>query len=196
MVFEYQTKFDNILSNINTKFISLGGRFTKMESQLLATRRVNDNLLKQKLILERKCAVNEQCSRRECLEISGISDIIPNNNLEETVQNIFSETSVTIDSRDVDVYHRLNQPANPKKVIIKLLKRQDNVARVMKNKKKLKSMKPQNIGLPSSCKIYINESLCKYYKYLWWKCKLLQTCGNIQSLWVTNGSVGIGRQNC
>ena len=54
-----------------------------------------------------------------------------------------------------------------KKVIIKLLKRKD-VARVMNNKKKLKSMKPQNIGLPSGCKIYINES-CKYYKCLWWR---------------------------
>ena len=51
----------------------------------------------------------------------------------------------------------------------------------MNNKKKLKTMKPQNIGLPSGYKIYINESVCKYYKYLWWKYKLLQTRGNIQS---------------
>ena len=65
-----------------------------------------------------------------------------------------------------------------KKVIIKLLKRKD-VARVMNNKKKLKSMKPQNIGLPSGCKVYINKSLCKYYKYMWWKCELLQTPGSI-----------------
>ena len=65
-----------------------------------------------------------------------------------------------------------------KKVIIKLLKRKD-VARVMNNKKKLKSMKPQNIGLASGCNVYINKSLCKYYKYLWWKCELLQTRGSI-----------------
>ena len=65
----------------------------------------------------------------------------------------------------------------------------------MNSKKKLKSMNPQNIGLPSGYKIYINESLCKYYKYLWWKCKLLQTRGSIQSFRVTNGSVGIRHQN-
>ena len=81
---------------------------------------------------------------------------------------------VAVNSRDVEACHRLNQKANPKKVIIKLSKRKD-ATRVMNNKKKLKSMKPQNIGLPSGCKIYINESLCKYYTYLWWKCKLLQT---------------------
>ena len=53
----------------------------------------------------------------------------------------------------------------------------------MNNKKKLKCMKPQNIGLPSGC------------KYLWWKCKLLQTRGSIQSFWVTNGSIRIKHQN-
>ena len=63
------------------------------------------------------------------------------------------------------------------------------------NKKKLKSMKPQNNGLPSGCKIYINESLSKYNKNLWWKCKLLQTHGSIQSFWVTNGSIRVRYQN-
>ena len=56
-------------------------------------------------------------------------------------------------------------------------------------------MKPQNIGLPSGCKIYINESLCKYYKDLWWKCKFLHTRGSIQSFRVTNGSTKIRHQN-
>ena len=65
----------------------------------------------------------------------------------------------------------------------------------MNNKKKLKSMKPHNIGLPLGCKIYINESLSKYYKYLWWKCKFLQTRGSIQSFWETNGSIRIRHQN-
>ena len=70
MLIEYQKKFDNMLSNINTELNSLGERFTKMESWVLITRRVNDNLVKQNRILERKCAANEQYSRRECLEIS------------------------------------------------------------------------------------------------------------------------------
>ena len=168
------------MSNINAELTSLRDRFTKTERQLLVTMVVNNNLVKQNCIVERKCPANEQYSRRECLEIPGIPDSIPSNNLEETVLKIFNETGITVNSRDVEACHRLNQKTNPKKVIIKLSKRKD-VARVMKNKKKLKSMKPQNIGLPSGCKIYINESLCKYYKYLWWKCKLLQTRGSIQS---------------
>ena len=70
VVIEYQNKFENMLSNINTELTSLRDRFTKMESQLLVARRANDNLVKQNRILERKCAANEQYSRRECLEIS------------------------------------------------------------------------------------------------------------------------------
>ena len=45
-----------------------------------------------------------------------------------------------VNSRDVEACHRLNQKANLKKVIIKLSKIKD-VARVMNNEKKLKSMK-------------------------------------------------------
>ena len=150
-----------------------------MESQLLVTRRVNNSLVKQNRILETKCAANEQYSRLECLEISY--------NLEETVLKIFNETGVTVSSRDIEACHCLNQKVNPKK--------RKDVARVMNYKKKLKSMKPQTIDLPSDCKIYINECLCKYNKYLWWKCKLLQTRGSIQSFWVTNGSIRIRHQN-
>ena len=52
MVIEYQNKFDNILSNINTELTSLRDIFTKMESQLLVTRKVNDNLVKPRKALQ------------------------------------------------------------------------------------------------------------------------------------------------
>ena len=58
MVIDYQNKFKNMLSNINVELTSLRDRFTKMEYQLLVTRRVNSNLLKQNCILERKGALN------------------------------------------------------------------------------------------------------------------------------------------
>ena len=39
MVIEYQNKFDNMLSNINRELTFIRDRFTKMESQLLVTRK-------------------------------------------------------------------------------------------------------------------------------------------------------------
>ena len=109
MVIEYQNKFRNMLSNINAELTSLRDRLAKMESQLLVARRLSDNLVKQNHILERKCAANEQYSKLECLEISGIADSISNNNLEQTVLKIFNVTGVAINSRDVEACHCLNQ---------------------------------------------------------------------------------------
>ena len=87
-----------------------------MGSQLLVTRRVNNNLLKQNRILERKYAENDQYSWRECLEISAIpGSVSSNNNLDETVVKTFSETGNTVDSKDVEACERLKLPAKPKK---------------------------------------------------------------------------------
>ena len=71
MVNEYQNQFHNVLSNKNTELTSLRGWVTIMGFQLLVTRRLKDNLVKQNHILERKCAANEQYSRQKCLEILG-----------------------------------------------------------------------------------------------------------------------------
>ena len=50
MVIDYQNKFDMLLT-INAELTSFRDGFTKMESQLLVTQRVNDNLVKQNRIL-------------------------------------------------------------------------------------------------------------------------------------------------
>ena len=46
--------------------------FCKLESELAISRNVNNKLTKQLILAERKCWANEQYSRPECLEISGI----------------------------------------------------------------------------------------------------------------------------
>ena len=91
-----------MLSNINTELTSL------RESQLLVTKRLNNNLLKQNHILERKCNPNKHYSRQECLEILGIPGNISNNNFEETVLKFVSKTCIAVDSRDVETWHYLN----------------------------------------------------------------------------------------
>ena len=40
-------------------------------------------------------------------------------------------------------------------------------------------------------KVFINESLCSYYKLLWLKCKKLLLEKKIASFWITNGTVKI-----
>ena len=47
MRLEYESKFDNILSNINTGLTCLRDRFTVMESQFLLTRTMGNNFFKK-----------------------------------------------------------------------------------------------------------------------------------------------------
>ena len=50
---------------------------------------VTDNLTKYIKTLERKCYENEQCLRRQCLEVSDIPGNIADNALDETVLDLF-----------------------------------------------------------------------------------------------------------
>ena len=72
MVLDYQHKLDNSLGSINAELLKLKTKFTKMESHLAISRNVNVKLVERLVVTEQKCRANQQYSRRECLEISGI----------------------------------------------------------------------------------------------------------------------------
>ena len=48
-------------------------------------------------------------------------------------------------------------------------------------------MKLNSIGIDTP--VYINGSLCDYYKKFWSKCKKLRTNKLIHGFWVSNGSI-------
>ena len=97
-----------------------------------------DNLTKYIKTLEWKCFENEQYSRRECLELSGIPGSISDNALEETILGLFSKCSAPVDPSNVEGCHRLWSTNNTLlKVIMKLSKWKD-VYRVLKAKPSLK----------------------------------------------------------
>ena len=80
--------------------------------------------------------------------------------------------------------------APQKKIILKLSRRKDSRL-VLLNKEKLKQLKPESLSLPAPVKIYINESLCPYYKKLWTKCTKLWDAKRILSFWFSNGSIRV-----
>ena len=58
-----------------------------------------------------------------------------------------------------------------------------------KAKRKLKSANLSALGINNP--VYINDSLCKYYKSLWSKCKKLLNNKYLHGFWVTNGTIRI-----
>ena len=63
--------------------------FRKLQSELAVTNRVNTELTKWIVTLERQCWANAQYSRKECLEVVGMSRHVDDNQL-ETLYSQFS----------------------------------------------------------------------------------------------------------
>ena len=74
LALEYQNKFDSTLANINKEISALRQNYEKMQSELCISRQVSSKLREETVSLERQCRSNCQYSRRECLELSGLSE--------------------------------------------------------------------------------------------------------------------------
>ena len=80
LLLDYQGKFSSILDNLKNNFEELKTKFTKLEADVNISRSVNSKLSDRLINVERKCFANEQYSRRECLEISGIPPSVKDTN--------------------------------------------------------------------------------------------------------------------
>ena len=189
-----QHKFENSLGSINAELLEVESKFTKMESDIAISRNVNVKLMECLVVTERKCWANEQYSRRECLEISGIPESVSDNALEDKIQGVLRGIDFKVDTENIELCHRLKGKASKGRVILNLFKRKD-AEKIKLNKKKLKNINLKKFGLSSGTMLFINESLCGYYRLLWSKCKKLFLEKKITSFWVTNGTVKIKSVN-
>ena len=83
--------------------------FAKLQSELVVTKRVNSELCKRTVTVERQRWANAQYSRRECLEVAGISRQVDDKNLETKVLPIFQTIGYTIDPTFIDDCHRISK---------------------------------------------------------------------------------------
>ena len=156
----------------------------KKESELSVSKNLNDKLHECVLSLETQCWGNNQYSRRECLEITGVPGSFSNDDLEETTIKIFDKLDVALDPSNIEDCHWLKSNG-PKKVIIKFARHKD-ANLIWKNKNKLKGMNLCSIGINNP--VFLNDSLCSYYEMLWRKCKKLWSNKYIHAFWVSNGT--------
>ena len=126
--------------------------------------------------MERQCWANAQYSRRECVEIVGTPTSIPDNELEETFCKIVGKVGVKISDRDIESCHLVGSQGH---TIVKFSNRKD-CQQLMKVKKDLSNLNLTDTDLGNT-KIFINQSLCLYYKLLWSKSKRLHAKKQIHS---------------
>ena len=142
----------------------------KLSSQLIVVKKVNTLHEKRVIELEKSQAKAEKYSRRNNVEISGIPHEILDNTLEDKVIDICKDAGIEIGHMDIEGCHWLplsrNSAGGTKGVIVKFVNRKhsEDVLRLKKI-------------ISSRSKVFISNSLCPYYRYLWGKCKNLQRRG-------------------
>ena len=148
------------ITNPTTEVKDVLRYFKKLEADLAVTKNVNSKLMERVLQPKRQYWANAQYSRRETVEVIGIPLSIRDQDLEGKVRNIFEEIGANTDERDMQACHRYREKD---RTILKFVNRKDftNILRVKKN---LKHLDPSKLSFSEGTKIFINESLCPYYR--------------------------------
>ena len=127
-------------------------------------KKVNDALVKQLSSVECPCWKNAQYSRRECEEVVVIPSSVEHDQLQPTVCRILHHIGANISGDKIEACHRLGK--NSGRTIVKFSSRKD-CEHTMHVKKDLKDLDATDVDLPAGTKLYINDSLCPYYRRLW-----------------------------
>ena len=147
----------------------------KITSELEIVKNVNVNLENRIVNLEKLQAKVEQYNRKNNVEISGILNEIPDDDLENHGIEICKSSNIITNPSDIEGCHRLPLGRNSnKRVIVKFVNRKHSEL-MLRSKK----------SISSKSKVYINHSLYPYYRYIWKKCKDLQRKGKVSQFFVS-----------
>ena len=117
----------------------------KLNSELLIVRNVSQNLQNRIINLEKQQFKSEQYNRCNNVEISGISNEVSDQNLEEIVIGICKDYKIEVNSLDIEGCHRLplgrNAISTNKSVNVKFVNRKHSEAMLQPKKDIIKKSK-------------------------------------------------------
>ena len=166
----------------------LNGSISKLHAELVVTKNFNNLLVTRLYTLERQCWTNAQYSRRECLDTVGVPREESGEVLEEKVLNIFGKLGCDISPDRIEACHRVGRTNDT--AIVKFSRRKD-CQHVWSVKKDLKKLTLEDLELPANSKLFINRSLCPYYKMLWSKSMKLHSLSKIHSFFISGDTIKI-----
>ena len=169
------------MENLVEEVKKLTSSFAKRKSELAISKNTTIVLSGRLVHMERQCWANAQYSRREFVEVVGIPSSVHQNQLEDSVCKIFDKLNGNIDKDNLEDCHHLKGD----RVIVEFSKRLD-CKQVLSVKNDLKNINVADLGFEGDGWIYINQSLCSYYKILWSWSKKLHNMGRIYS-WFASG---------
>ena len=115
--------------------------------------------------MAKQCSRNKQYSLCECVENVEIPESIKEIKIFELIGIV---TGIKVNQNCRESCHP--RPSDKKKkIIVKFLTRK-NAESVLRNKNKNKKFNPRSKDIDSN-KTFVNEGLCRYYEFIWSKCK-------------------------
>ena len=110
------------------------------------------------------------------MELVGLPDNTNDGELEDAVIKTFDKAGVKVTKRSfyaiIVIRNGIHRLRNKKVVRVKLVNQRDALA-LLRNKKKLRKLSPDEKRKFKTNKIYVNESLCPSYKRILGKCNAL-----------------------
>ena len=149
--------------NLSDNVKSLVSTNERLTSELTVVKNVNSILENEVVNLEKQVSKNEQHGRNSNVEISGISNQIPDQDVEENIIKICKNSDINISPMDIEGCHRFphvrNTTNTAKRVIVKFVNRKHSEAMLQRKK-----------DINSKNKVFVTHLLCPYHRFLWGKC--------------------------
>ena len=186
------------------------GLVPQLQGQLAVSQQKKQYLLKQLGSVERTANSNSQYARKETLEIHGIPESFGEgkqleDNVLALVNGLFTHTAegenpdaIEIDEAveveaapsvtvSIDDFHAIHRLKKKDRVIMKFTNRRKAHV-VLRQKKKLKD-KTFLLKHDIRGNVYLNESMCPAYRYLFFVCKKLKYANHIHRFSFFNGNL-------
>ena len=157
----------NQISKLNDAISQLHSTNETIRSDLTVVKNVNAKLKERIISLEKSHVKSVQYSPRNNVELSGIRNDIPEDNLEKVESDICHDSDLEIEQKDIEGCHRLPDSRYSrdynKRVIVKFVNRKHPEA-TLRNKKSINNKDFSHLNVRG--KAFVSVSLCPYYRYI------------------------------
>ena len=159
---------DVITKNLQVENHRLRKKVSDLESKVISLESDYDSL--------------EQYGRRYNIEICGILDSVPDQNLEEKVIKILDEIDVSVSTNDIEAcYLMVSSVNNSRRIIVPFTNRK----LALLNRSKLRKI----ASISLNCNVFINKSLTLRSGKIEFHCRKLKRTDHIKKAFTRNGTV-------
>ena len=190
---ETATLIINLEKKMTSRFDGLDIELLNLKDVIIKNLQVENERLRKKVnVLENKVLTLEsehnsleQYGRRNNIEITGIPNNVPDQNLEEKVVDILNEISVDVSPKDIEACHRVGvSKNNSKKTIVRFINRKHAKKALTSRKNLRKSSSP-------NCNVFINENLTVKNNEIAFLSRKLKRSGHLTKIYTRDGTVHI-----